>query len=148
MDYLNPQILPLELWSMIFDQLDFLSQIRLRQVNQYFYSFEIYDFYNIPYQYKFKYKFKLSDSILVHYKFIKFLDANYNPKITNINHMTNLKKLCAKGSCGINDNGIQNLNLIELNAHDNSKITNVNHMTNLKKLWANLDCGINDDGIK
>ena len=48
------------------------------------------------------------------------LNASHNSKITNVNHMTNLKKLDAGGSdCGINDAGIKNLNLVELHAWDN-----------------------------
>jgi hypothetical protein len=48
------------------------------------------------------------------------LNANNNSKITNINHMTKLKVLCAFGSCGINNRGIINLtNLEVLNANNN-----------------------------
>ena len=71
-----------------------------------------------------------------------------NSKITNINHMTKLKELVAQGSCGINDEGINNLNNIEiLYVGDNSKITNINHMTKLKELDAQGTCGISDEGI-
>jgi hypothetical protein len=35
--------------------------------------------------------------------------------------------LYASYNCGINNNGIKNLNLIELNATENPKITNINH---------------------
>ena len=38
--------------------------------------------------------------------------------------MTNLKILDASGLCGIDDNGISKLNLIELYAAINQKITN------------------------
>ena len=37
--------------------------------------------------------------------------------------MTNLKILYAEGNCGINQNGIHRLDLIELAAVNNSKIT-------------------------
>ena len=52
-------------------------------------------------------------------KFIKNLnlielDASYNKKITNVNHMTKLQKLYANSNCGLNDEGIKDLNLIEL----------------------------------
>jgi hypothetical protein len=46
--------------------------------------------------------------------------------------MTNLTTLNAEGNCGIDDNGIKNLNLIKLFASANRKITDVTHMTNLK----------------
>jgi hypothetical protein len=48
--------------------------------------------------------------------------------------MTNLKKLNAKSSCGIDQKGIQGLNLTDLRVDGNKKITNVSFMTNLKKL--------------
>jgi len=39
--------------------------------------------------------------------------------------MTSLKKLFVRGSCGIDQKGIQGLNLVELDASNNGKITNV-----------------------
>ena len=50
--------------------------------------------------------------------------------------MKNLKILNASDNCGIDQNGINNLDLIELNVDDNSKINNVNFMKNLKILNA------------
>ena len=44
-------------------------------------------------------------------------------KITNVNHMTNLKILDADGDCGIDNKGISKLNLIELHVAGNEKIT-------------------------
>jgi hypothetical protein len=38
--------------------------------------------------------------------------------------------------CGITDQYIKNLNLIELNVEANKNITNINHMSNLKILFA------------
>ena len=55
---------------------------------------------------------------------MKYLDAYGNPKITNVNHLINLKILNANGNCGINDNGIKNLISLEhLYANYNPKIT-------------------------
>ena len=113
----------------ILDKLDFLSKIRLRQVCKKFYRLEIWDFYNIDYEYR----SKLTDTILMAYPFIRKLNADSISKITNVNHMTKLQVLCACFNCGIDDNGIKDLNLIKLNTSYNSKITNVNHMTNLLK---------------
>jgi hypothetical protein len=57
-------------------------------------------------------------------------------KITNLNHMNNLKILHAKYAFG-NISGITNeLNLTELVVDDNNGITNVSHMSNLKILSA------------
>ena len=128
----------------ILDKLDFLSKIRFRQVCKKFYRLEIWDFYNIDIQYL----YILTDNILMGYPFIRKLNASYNSKITNVNYMTKLQVLHAGNDCGIDDNGIKDLNLIELNAFNNSKITNVNHMTKLQILYARGDCGIDDNGIK
>ena len=72
----------------------------------------------------------------------KIENVNDNEKIENVNHMKETQvvydgqKLCllkilhCGNNCGINQNGITKLNLIELNANGNKKITNVNHMKN------------------
>ena len=71
------------------------------------------------------------------------LDATHNKKITNVNHMTNLKDLDASGNCGIDNDGIKNINPEKLNIEYNGKITDVKHMTNLKELIINKYSGIN-----
>ena len=121
--------LPLELYQIVLEQLEFKSQIRIRLLSKKLYRLEIHDFYNIPRIFT----DRLNNEILKLYPFIKELNTCDCHKITNINHMRNLKKLIAFGDCGIDDNGIKNLNLIELYSHNNPKITNVSHMTNLKK---------------
>ena len=66
------------------------------------------------------YLIKLNDEILKNYKHVIKLNAKNNSKITNINHMTKLKVLCAFGSCGINNRGIINLTNLEVsNANNN-----------------------------
>ena len=50
--------------------------------------------------------------------------------------MTKLKVLDASYNCGINDDGIRDLDLEKLIASGNDTITNVNHMTKLKVLVA------------
>ena len=47
--------------------------------------------------------------------------------------MSNLKELNASSNCGIDQNGIKNLNLIKLIASYNSKIKDVSWMKNLDK---------------
>jgi hypothetical protein len=130
----------------IFGFLDFLSKIKFRCVSKYMHKLEIYDFNNIP----LKYIQLLNDEILLNYPFIKYLNASTNSKITNVNHMDKLIELNASGyRCGINNKGIQKVNLIKLNASDNPKITNVNHMNKLIELNANgYCCGINNEGIQ
>ena len=129
----------------IFDKLDFVTQIRFRQICKWLNRINIHNMY---FHIDNKYLCKLSDKILVNYNKLRYLNAKYNEKITNVNHMTNLQILDASWECGIDDNGIKNLNLIKLNASDNPKITDVNHMTNLQILYAYWYCGIDDNGIK
>lgn len=54
--------------------------------------------------------------------------------------MKSLKILHCSNS-GIDQNGIQNLDLIELDAHDNDKIFNVSFMKSLQKLNIKGKCG-------
>ena len=138
--------LPVEIWQCILNLLDFKSQIIMRMTCKLFYEkLEIWDFNNISYQYL----GKLTDTILLAYPFIRYLGAAHNPRITDVNYLTNLQKLWAwDTNSSIDDNGIKNLNLIELDADYNPKITNINHLTNLQVLCASGDCGINDAGIK
>ena len=96
------------------------------------------------YSIKKKYLTRLNDKILSNYKYVQKLNACNNPKITNVNHMTNLKVLNASVNCGIDDKGIKEVDLEILCAYSNSKITNVNHMSNLKELDASVNCGIDD----
>ncbi len=42
------------------------------------------------------------------------------------------------GDCAVDDNGIKDLKLEELNIIDNEKITDLNHMTSLKTLICNF----------
>jgi hypothetical protein len=70
-----------------------------------------------------KYTQLLTDDILRNYSFIKELNADYNPRITTVNHMSRLEILHAGWNCGIDDKGIQNANLKKLYACDNPKIT-------------------------
>src|SRR3989304_4882712 len=125
----------------------FNSLINLSCTCKYFYyNIYITDLLNV----KNKYLDKLTDVILMQpkYVYVRFLNANDNCKITTVNHMTKLENLAAEYRCGINDDGIRNINLKVLNASYNSKITMVNHMTRLEKLWAGYSCGINDEGIR
>src|SRR5882724_12533361 len=104
-------LLPLEVWQDILLLSDFLSQIRLRQVCKRFLQLEIHDFYSIDS----KYTKKLSDTILENYPFIRSLNVHDNLNVTNLNYMTKLQILVVSGpNCVIADEGIKNLNLIEL----------------------------------
>ena len=92
----------------------------------------------------------VSDKVLQQEKFIDLeeLNANHNKKIKNINHLTKLKILDCSWNCGIDQEGIKELQLIEeLNANNNEKIKNVNHLTKLKILDCSYNCGIDQEGI-
>ena len=132
------------LWFSIFEQLDFLSQQSFificRNTKDNFYITDLYNIDN-------KYLNRLNNDILQNdiFQFVTKLKANN--KIINVSFMTNLKKLDAFGNCGIGQDGIRGLNLVELNAYCNGKITDVSFMTNLKILDAWGDCGIGQDSI-
>ena len=136
--------LPIETWQHIFDYCNFKTQFS-QQTCKLFNQLKIHNM--IPCEYV----IKLTDEILKQgdrYKWLEYLNAFDNPYITNVNHMVNLRKLDASGhNCGINDDGISELNLVELHTAYNRKITNVNHMTKLEILYAISCSGIDDKGI-
>ena len=117
----------LDLLNLIFNKLDFLNQIRLKQVCKFYYNnLHIIDLYNIDY----KYKKLLNDEILKNYHYIKYLDVWNNPKIKNISHMKNLKKLDCSFQCEISDEDIKDLCLIKLYTRGNPRIKNINNRKN------------------
>ena len=61
--------------------------------------------------------------------------------------MKSLKVLHASDSCGIDQNGIKNLDLVKLDASYNHKITNVSFMKSLKVLYIG-NGRIDQNGIK
>ena len=139
--------IPLDIWRIIFDILDFKSKIKLISTCKFLrQNLYIVDLYNIEK----KYLEKLTTRILKYYIFrnVVSLDASDNNKINDVSFMKNLKKLNASDECGIDQNGIKELDLFELNANYNIKIKDVSFMKNLKILYANGMCGINQNGIK
>ena len=135
----------LDLLKVIFNKLDFLSQIRFRQISKLHYSnLHIIDLYHIHY----KYLELLNDEILKNYPYIEFLNAFDNRKIKNIDHMKNLKILNCSHLCGISDENIKGLDLTKLYTDFNPKIKNIGHMKNLKVLYCGGNCGIADEDIK
>ena len=96
--------------------------------------------------------YKLNQKIIEQnkYRCVEKLYAFNNEKIKNVNHMKKtLKKLnCSGYSSGIDQNGISQLNLIELRTSNNKKIQNVNHMKRtLKILLCRYNSGIDQNGI-
>jgi len=136
--------IPTEIFQLILDRVDFLTQIRLRQVDKRSHAkLVVHDFYAIDP----KYLFLLTDKILLGHRHITKLYVGCNKSITKISHMTILTKLYAVYDCVIDDIQIANLNLTELYATGNPKITNVNHMIKLEILYADALSGIGDVGI-
>ena len=126
----------LDIWQIIFEHCDFLSKVRLTQICKLFHdNLQIIDFWYI----EDKFKNKLTDDILKNYKYIIKLDTQNNIKINDVSWMSYLQELDSSYNCGIDQNGIKNLNLIKLNAHDNTKIKDVSWMSNLEELNANWD---------
>jgi len=100
----------IEIIQVILEFSDFLSQIRLTQLDTYLHNnLAIYDFCIIDQ----KFLKLLSDDILKNYKHIKKLNASHNHNITDsgISHMK-LHILSARGhKCGITNDGIKHMNL-------------------------------------
>jgi len=79
---------------------------------------------------------------------LRKLNAHYNRKIKDVNHMTKLEELDASEHCGIGQKGIQNITeLRKLNVYNNSWITDLNHLQKLEELDAGWGCGIAQSGI-
>ena len=77
------------------------------------------------------------------------LDAGWNARIRNVNHMTGLQILDARLTCGINNNGLKELvNLRELNLDDNRNVSDVNHLTKLRWLNVGWYSGVGDEGLR
>ena len=73
-----PYILPIEIWQEILEYVDFLSQIRLRQICKHFYEYlHITNFY---YNMINKHVWRLSDEILKQHPHIKNLWASIERK--------------------------------------------------------------------
>ena len=114
------ELLTSDIWQIIFDKLDFMDQIKMRQVSRYFMiNFPITNLFD-----NISNRGKLTDEILKLFSYVIKLNVNNNRKITNVNHMKNLRILYAGSDCGINNHGIQHLvNLTKLNSYGNNKIT-------------------------
>ena len=129
----------MDVLKIIFNYLEFKSQIAMISVCTYYRSnLTITNLYDIDE----KYLKMLTTGILSYpiFKYVTDLNASNNKKITNVSFMKSLKKLSAYGfDCGITQNGIKGLKLVELNTNNNKKITNVSFMKSLKKLdvWNN-----------
>src|SRR5271154_5496072 len=123
-------ILHNDLYRLICDYLDFIDVLHHKIVCKRFKSIKVKDLYNID----LKYLQNLNDHILKQYIDVTELKI-INTNITNLNHMTKLRKLDISYDCGVGDQGIFVLNLEELDASGNPKITTLNHMTKLKKLY-------------
>lgn len=145
----------------IFDYLDFVSKLNLKNVSKYSranfqitdlfgpYNADTDDFDSIPGLHK------LNNSILRQYPNLEELYAGGNSFITDINFLTKLKVLCCSfcdgAKSGIGDCSIKDLNLSHLFMHNNDQITCVNHMTNLKVLHAQYTdfiSGLKSNGIQ
>ena len=90
------------------------------------------------------------------------MNADNNSKINNVSFIKNLQILYACANCGIDQNGINGLNLISLNADENEKINDASFMKNLRECTSTLsqsvartlqilvaggNCGIKQNGI-
>ena len=98
--------LPYDLLQMIFNGLDFISQLRYHQMISFVYvNIHMTNFGDI----EDTIITKLSDEILVKYPHISKLNASSNRQITNVNHLRELQELIVRRRCGICQNGISEL---------------------------------------
>ncbi len=85
------------------------------------------------------------------FKNLQILYANYCPKITSVNHLSEtLIELHIRGNCGIHQIGIQELKVLQkLDAACNPNVNNVNHLSNtLIELDVRENCGIDQNGMQ
>ena len=81
--------LPYDVLEMVFNKCDFLSQIRFRQIGVFTYkNLQMTDFYNLDSSFL----EVLSDNILLIYPDIVMLDVSNSQYVTNINHLSKLRK--------------------------------------------------------
>jgi len=137
---------PLDIWYVIFNNCDLLSQVMLISTCSVFNrNLFVTNMWNAPANRK---RLILIPSDLEQRKFIRIkeLDIRYSCEIRDVSFLTNLKKLRIHSK--IKQCGIQGLDLIELIFDPNQKIKDVSFMTNLKKLYAGEFCEVNQFGIK
>ena len=145
--------LPLDIIKLVHNELDFIHQRNLRLVSTEFKKLHITNLLdNVPNV------SKLTDKILKLYPFIIKLNAHYNDKISNTNHLLRLTTLDVSGGfCTINVSLLTNLTKLDAgkspwsrNDRDSGKIENteflkLNNLTNLTKL--NIFNNLNITGI-
>lgn len=139
------------LWYDVFQCLDFCTKLSLGLTSNIFQqNYHIADLMNLDK----KYLTKLNQNIIQHPVFRNIKKLKTTDSITDISFLKNLKTLdisCYDDvcyECKIDQMGIQNLDLYELNASCNSGITNLNHLRNLKKLdISNNRCAVDQSGI-
>ena len=108
----------------IFNLLDVKSQINMVSLSHFFKNkIFITDLYNHDKNILKKLTTKILKQKI--FKNVVIINAYNNVLITDISFMKKIKILNAEGRCGIDQNCINNLNLIELNASCNEKIKNV-----------------------
>ncbi len=125
---------------------DFMTQLRLTTLcKEYYEKLKIYSIDK-------EYGHKLTQIILNNpiYNRLQILNCDYNPNITDINHLgESLIELHCRSNSGINDFGIKDLKKLQiLDCEYNKNITDVNHLTELIKLHCYGYSGLNDFGIK
>ena len=78
---------------------------------------------------------------------INLTELSIGPRITMINHLTNLQVLNASSTEICNAELSDLTNLVSLNINSVGSVTDVNHLTKLKELFAGNTCGVDDHGI-
>ena len=120
-----------DIWFIIFENSTLKTKTNLIQICEFLWdNFVISDLINIDSESK----KSLNDSVLSLsiFEWVNNLNAKNNLKIKNVSFMKSLKVLHAQGNCGIDQEGINQLDLVELYTANNGKIKNVSFMKSLK----------------
>ena len=134
------------IWFNIFEHLKLKSKIALICTNSIFKNnLSITDLYNI----EDIYLDRLRQNIIESDIFCNVTQLKARHKIYNVSFLRNLKILDAschpnhRQICRIDQDGIQGLDLVCLDASFNNRITDVSFMTNLKALYVCSECDYN-----
>lgn len=129
---MNPSLVPLDIWRIIFNLLSFMEQIKLRRACRYFYK-------NLPILELTSHLVinKLNDSILEQYSAIHSLTLNAGgQQVTKLSHLNKLKQLTLY-RCDINEKELNCLTNLTYLFISMEKVGSIKKLTNLLTVYLN-----------
>jgi len=79
----------------------------------------------------------ISDAGIIGLRNLVYLDISHNCRIKDLSTKPKIKYLVAVGSCGISDDSIKHLDLVEIDCTFNKKITDISIFPNLRVICTN-----------